>query len=101
MQRVQPNPFYALLLAVSTLFVVTALGYTVSPYAMDHAGSSPSVPDAGGESPLARWLDRHGPAALGIEFVVMLLSGVLAMATDRWFTARTDSRRGRSAGGPR
>jgi hypothetical protein len=30
---------------------------------------------------------------LAIEFVVMLLTGVLAMATDSWFSSRSKSRR--------
>ena len=40
-----------------------------------------------GSLALAGWLDRHGPLALGVEFVVMLVVRVLAMATDHWFPA--------------
>jgi hypothetical protein len=74
-KKLFPNPFYVLLLVASTLFVVTTLGYLVGPSTQEPSG-------AGGP---ARWLDRHGPMALGVEFVVMLVSGLLAMATDRWF----------------
>ncbi|WP_165231035.1 hypothetical protein [Aquisphaera insulae] len=78
------NPFFMALLAVSTLFVVTALGYLVAPYA---AGKRPV--EAGATShALAGWLDRRGPLLLGLEFVVMLTTGVLAMATEDWFMGR-------------
>ena len=47
---------------------------------------------------LARWFDRHGPMALGVEIVVMLLAGVLAMVTDPWFSPRSKSKRGAELG---
>ena len=77
------NPFFLALLVVSTLFVVTALGYLVAPYALG-AGQAPR-----GETSraFAVWLDRRGPVILGIEFLVMLVTGVLAMVTDDWFSA--------------
>jgi hypothetical protein len=77
------NPFYVTLMVVSTLFVVTALGYLVAPYAMG-GGRAPQ-----GETSraFAVWLDRRGPVILVIEFLVMLVTGVLAMATDDWFSA--------------
>ncbi len=76
------NPFYVGLMVVSTLFVLTALGYLVAPDVI-HQG-----PDRQGETSraFAHWLDRHGPLILGIEFVVMLVTGILAMATDDWFS---------------
>lgn len=78
--RAVSNPFYVLLMAASTLFVVTVLGYLASPAAMARAPQ--------GRSPMAEWLDRNGPRALGAEFALMLVSGVLAMATDGYFAAR-------------
>ncbi len=79
------NPFFLALLLVSTLFVVTALGYLVAPYALG-AGQTPK-----GEASraFAAWLDRRGPVILAIEFLLMLATGVLAMATDDWFSAPT------------
>jgi hypothetical protein len=71
-KRLFPNPFYVVLLVASTLFVVTALAYLVAPGA--------------GRAGLAGWVERHGPGALGVEFGLMLGAGLLAMATDRWFT---------------
>jgi hypothetical protein len=80
-----PNPFYILLLISSTLFVFTALGYLISPTIQQQAETSPN----GSRSlTIAVWLDRRGPLALGVEFVVMLASGLLAMASDRWLPAR-------------
>ena len=88
-KRLFPNPFYLLLIVVSTLFVVTALGYLVAPTVLERAvkGARPAG--------LAGWLDRHGPAALGVEFAVMLAAALLAMATDRWFSEKPARRIGR------
>lgn len=83
------NPFYVTLIIVSTLFVVTALGYLVSPYVLE-----PGRPRGGRSLELALWLDRRGPLLLGVEFVVMMAAGVLAMLTDDWFSGTP-----RSAGG--
>ncbi len=80
-KRLFPNPFYVLLLAASTLFVLTALGYLISPTVQEQAGPGRA---------LAAWLDRRGPLALGSEVAVMIASGLLAMATDRWFPARPE-----------
>jgi hypothetical protein len=89
-REVFSNPFFVILLGTSTLFVLTALGYLVSPYVL--------MPDPARRQPgpasraLADWLDRNGSLTLGIEFLVMLLAGILAMATDPWFAPRSKSR---------
>lgn len=80
-KRLFPNPFYVLLLISSTLFVLTILGYLVSPLLAD-LGRVPARPGQ------TSWLDRNAPTALGVEFAVMLASGLLAMITDRWFPER-------------
>jgi hypothetical protein len=77
-----PNPFYVVLLVASVVFTVTVLAYLVSPYAAER-------PDAGvGSRALVKWLDRRGPLALEVEFLVMFVAGLLAMVTDRWFTSQ-------------
>jgi hypothetical protein len=76
------NPFYIALIFVSTLFVVTALGYLVVPYALERAGGASG---SGSSTALAGWLDRNGPMILGIEFVIMFVSGIAAMLTDDRF----------------
>jgi hypothetical protein len=89
-REVFSNPFFVILLGTSTLFVLTALGYLVSPYVLvpDPARRQPG----GGSRALADWLDRHGPLTLGIEIGVMLLAAILAMATDPWFSPRSKSK---------
>ena len=84
-RKVLPNPFYVLLLVVSTLFVITALMYCVSPMVVRQAIEHPGEAARPSSRVLVDWLDRHGPAALGVEFLVMLVTGVAAMATDSWF----------------
>jgi hypothetical protein len=84
-----PNPFYVLLLAASTLFVVTIFVYLLSPVLREQAARGALPRNAGEPVPSpADWIDRHAPLALGVEFVVMLIAGLLAMATDRWFAPK-------------
>jgi hypothetical protein len=78
------NPFYVVLMVVSTLFVVTALGYLVAPYVIQPG----HVAQGQASRAFAVWLDTHGPLILAVEFVIMLLSGVLAMATEDYFLQR-------------
>jgi hypothetical protein len=89
------NPFYVVLLVVSTSFVVTALAYLVGPYTQQ-AANGHSQPGSDSRL-LADWLDRHGPMALGVEFALMFVSGLLAMATEQRFSPRRSSR---SSGSP-
>ena len=90
-----PNPFYVLLLVASTVFTVTALAYLIGPSieqrALNHPGAGPGRPGPGSLA-LTAWLDRNGPLVLAIEIGLMFVSGVLAMATDRWFPAQAKGR---------
>jgi hypothetical protein len=83
------NPFFAALVVVSILFVVTVLGYLAAPYALNPR----PVPQGEASRTFALWLDRHGPLILGIEFVVMLGTGVVAMLTDDWFSGVANRRK--------
>lgn len=80
--RGAPNPFYVALILASTLFVATCLGYLISPTVLEQArgrkgaAGMPSVR-------FAQWLDRKAPTLLGVEFLVMLAAGGLAMATEQ------------------
>jgi hypothetical protein len=84
-----PNPFYLILLVASSVFTVTALAYLIGPSieqrALDHKGAGRPGP---GSLALTAWLDRNGPIVLAVEIGLMFVSGVLAMATDRWFPAK-------------
>jgi hypothetical protein len=80
------NPFFVILLTASVLFVLTALGYCISMYVLlDQPARRPPGPSS---VALANWLDRNAPWALALELLVMLISGVTAMATDRWFSPK-------------
>ncbi len=81
-RRSRRNPFFVALMVVSTLFVMTCLGYLIGPFARQ---ATPEIPDAqrGG---MAEWLDRRGPMALAVEFAIMGTLAVLAMATEGRFT---------------
>src|SRR5262249_32461105 len=86
-KKLFPNPFYVVLLLASTLFVLTTLLYLVSATVQERAGRAGVAPKPGSLA-FAGWFDRNGGLALGVEFVVMLVCGLLAMATDRWFPER-------------
>jgi hypothetical protein len=78
------------MLATSVAFVVTVLAYLVSPSVL-----APAPADGGpgpGSIAIAFWIDRNGPLVLAVEFCVMLVTGVLAMLTDPWFTARSKTK---------
>jgi hypothetical protein len=88
-RRPRANPFYVLLMAVSTLFVVTTLGYLVGPYAAQRVAEGKAAP-----SPLADWFERKGVVALAIEFGLMAALALLAMATDHLFDGRKTAPKG-------
>ncbi len=85
-KKLFPNPFYVLLLVASVLFVVTVFAYLAGPTVRQQAAADAA--HGGGPSGLADWLDRRGPLALGVEVSFMIVTGLLAMATDRWFPSR-------------
>jgi hypothetical protein len=81
------NPFFAILLALSVVFVLTVLAYLSSTWVLDPdplgaRRSSRSIA-------FAEWLDRNAPIVLGLEILAMLGTGVLAMVLDPWFSARS------------
>ncbi len=88
-----PNPFYVLLVATSTAFVVTVLGYLVSPMVQQKAtnpGPGTTAPGPGSLA-VAAWFDRWAITAIAIEIAVMIVSALLAMASDRWFAPKDDA----------
>ena len=82
-----PNPFYVLLVVVSTAFVVTTLGWLMAPMIQQKAQNlAPGAnPPGVGSLALAAWFDRWSVTALVVELVLIVASGILAMASDRWF----------------
>jgi hypothetical protein len=80
-----------ILLITSILFILTVLGYLASSLVLE---PNPARPRPGAASvAVAEWLDHKGPWALGVEFVVMLVAGTLAMVTDPWFSPRSKTRK--------
>jgi hypothetical protein len=86
-REVFANPFFVVLMAASVVFVLTVLAYLISPAVLE-ADPAKAPPSAGSRA-FAAWVDRNAPWVLAVEFVIMLLSGVLAMVTDPWFTPRS------------
>jgi hypothetical protein len=95
-REVFSNPFFVILLGTSVVFVLTILGYLVSPSILV---PDPARPRPGPNSVrLADWFDRNGPLTLAVEFGIMFASAVLAMLTDSWFSSRWRSKRGADRG---
>jgi hypothetical protein len=89
-REILSNPFFVILLATSVLFVMTVMAYLMSPYVL-HPGEVGRQPGPGSIK-MAEWFDRNGPLTLGVEFAVMLAAGILAIATDSWFSARAKAK---------
>jgi hypothetical protein len=87
-----PNAFYVLLLATSTVFVMTALAWLVTPALRqisdeDRAkGVAARVDER--SLKLGDWIDRNAVTLLTGEFGVMLVTGMLAMGTDSLWERR-------------
>jgi hypothetical protein len=85
-REVFANPFFVVLMATSVVFVLTVLGYLISSSVL---APQPGQPPASARSlAAAAWLDHNAPWVLAVEFGIMLVTGVLAMATDPWFSPR-------------
>jgi len=79
------NPFFMVFLGASVAFVVSALAYLVSSYAIQKGapGSASRL--------LGEWLDAWGPVLLSVEFALMVVAAITAMVTDDLFSASTGS----------
>lgn len=90
------NPFYLLLLLVSLLFVMTALGYAVMPVLEE------KVVEAGGvvaDSPFRAALRSDGWKWLLYELAGMFVFGVLSMVLDRMRSLQKPAGEGTIAAG--
>lgn len=86
-REVFANPFFVVLMMASVVFVLTVLAYLISPSVLE---ADPARPAPGaGSLAMAVWIDRNAPWALSVEVAIMLVTGVLAMLTDRWFSPRS------------
>ncbi len=81
-----PNILYVVMLVTSTLFVMTILSWLMVPalktiQAQDKAkGQAARVDNRSLE--FADWVDRNATSLLTYEFIVMLVSGSVAMGLD-------------------
>lgn len=67
------NIFFSVVTVFGTLFVVTVL------VAVALAFGNPQIP-------MNQWLNRHLTTVLGVEVLLLIVAGVLAMAIDRMRT---------------
>ncbi len=84
-REVFANPFFVVLMVASVVFVLTVLAYLISPAVLE---PDPAQPPPG---PSARWRWPRGstatpPGLWPSNSSIMLVTGVLAMVTDPWFT---------------
>lgn len=86
-REVFANPFFVALMAASVVFVLTVLAYLISPAVLEAAPAKP--PPSPRSLATAEWIDRNAPWVLAVEIAIMLLTGVVAMVTDPWFTPRS------------
>lgn len=87
-KKLFPNPFYLALVIVSTIFVMTALGYWIVPMLEQARADHPEARTSPASLALMNWLDRRGAVLLGIEFAVMTALAFAAMALDDHFDRR-------------
>jgi hypothetical protein len=87
-REVFANPFFVVLLGTSVLFVLTITLWLFTAWRV-----TARPPPGPGVVNLSGWLDRHSTVLISVEFLVMLLAGVLAMLTDPLFSPRSKSKR--------
>jgi hypothetical protein len=86
-REVFANPFFVVMMAASVVFVLTVLAYLISPAVLDADPAKP--PPSVRSLAMAAWIDRNAPWVLAGEFAIMLVTGVVAMVTDPWFSPRS------------
>jgi hypothetical protein len=88
-QKQSVNPFYPLLVIAGIAFCVTACAYGVMAVRAIHP--QPNVPSESGFQ-LMSFLNRNGPALLVAELMILAVSSVLAISTDRYWAKRKKER---------
>ncbi|HQU45012.1 MAG TPA: hypothetical protein PK867_19505 [Pirellulales bacterium] len=78
------NPFYVLLVVFGIAFTLTACAYVVMMLKALHPEAGPA-PQGGS---LLDFVDRHGTALLTAELLLLALSTVGAISTDRYWMRR-------------
>lgn len=79
------NPFYAVLVIVGTVFVITACAYGM----MAFRAVAPQMPgDNPQQHPLLHFMDVYGSRLLMIEIAVLALATFAAIGTDDYWARR-------------
>jgi hypothetical protein len=86
-REVFANPFFVVLMTASVVFVLTVLAYLISPAVLE-AGPG-KAPLTARSLAMATWIDHNAPWVLAVEIAIMLVTGVVAMVADPWFSPRS------------
>lgn len=79
------NPFYAVLVVVGTVFVITACAYGM----MAFRAVAPQLPaDNAQQHPLLHFMDAYGSRLLMIEIGLLAFATFAAIGTDDYWTRR-------------
>lgn len=85
-----PNPFYVLLLVVSTAFVLSVLAYLIAPAVKQQAAepaAGTQAPSAGSVA-LASWIEANAPRLIAVELGLMIVTGLLAILLEQFVSRR-------------
>ncbi|HJT34883.1 MAG TPA: hypothetical protein VJ783_22840 [Pirellulales bacterium] len=83
------NPFYVLLVIVGIAFSITAFAYFVMTLKDAQAAGAADANQAG--AALLTFLDDYGAIAMAVELVLLALTTVGAISTDRYWMCRSGS----------
>lgn len=76
------NPFYVLLVVLGIAFTLTACAYVVMMLRALQPNVEPAAPQG---ASLLRFVDRHGAALMTAELLLLALTTVGAISTDRYW----------------
>ena len=81
------NPFYAVLVVVGILFVITTYAFFV----MTIRDLDPSASTTAANHALLSVVEEHGFSAMMIELLVLALATVAAIGSDSYWTRRAET----------
>ncbi len=81
------NPFYAMVVLVGVVFLVTAMSYVMALVRLENQPAATTVPAR--VNPAMQFLEQRGGSLLLWEAGVLTVIAVLAMALDRWRSGQT------------
>lgn len=84
-KRSPKNPFYVLLVVLGIAFALTACAYSVMTLKAVRRTSDPQSADG---TVLLEFLDEHGAALMAAELVLLAITTVAAISTDRYWMQR-------------